>query len=146
MNSVIPSQCRLCITGNKVTLEDYGTKAKIHIQLSPGKHTKIQVDGCMDAIPAKKCDWCLSLDEKQYAFFELKGSDYCHALLQLGNTIDWFRERMGSSFQLHSSHVVISGRSTPNTKSYKTNAKARFIKKYSRVPQEHKSGKTITLP
>lgn len=149
MNSDIPLQCRVDIIGNKVTLADSGTKAKIHIELGSGKHVKIQVDGCIDIRPVK-CDWSLLLDKEgnapQYAFFELKGSDYCHALQQLENTIDWFKANIGNSFRLHSSHVVISGRSIPNVKLYKQRAKGHFINKYSRVPQEHKSGKTITLP
>ncbi len=145
MPKMIPSQCTFEIPGDRVTLKDRGTSANLHIKLPPGKHVKIQVDGCIDAITTARCDWCLRLDGGGHAFFELKGSDYCHALEQLSNTISWFQTELGRAFVLHSAHVVISGQGTPNLNTRKQRAKTRFLKCHSLIPNEHRSGKEIAL-
>lgn len=144
-SSVIPIQCKTEILGKKLTLSDPSTSCKLHIKL-PEKKTifKIQIDGCITTIKSTKCDWCLCFSHSTYAFFELKGSDFMHGVTQIENTIKCFQQTI-DSFKLHSSHIIISGRSIPNTKTYKQRKKIAFLKKYNCPIKEHKSGSTIAL-
>ena len=94
---------------------------------------KVEVDGCIEKIQGKRCDWLLiDISDNIAHFIELKGCELDHALLQLENTIVIISNLqngfIGKEFSKKHAYAVLS-RSPKDSGKIKDIQKT-FMKKY----------------
>ena len=94
---------------NKTIAKEQGKEFKIQNR-SKKTICRVQVDGCLiKARDTKKCDFLFKICETEhYILVELKGSDVTSAFPQIVSTLDYLKDKLGTTSQQVEGFIVSS--------------------------------------
>ena len=121
-------------------------KSAIRVHVSGRKCQQIKVDGELNEIVPRRCDWAIrDYQNGECLFVELKGSDFFHAVTQIEGTIFWFKNNISPFCLAKDAYVVMSGRILPADNSRVKGTIQRFSKRHNCVLQAKRSGGTVNF-
>lgn len=118
----------------------------IYVRVSGRKCQQIKIDGELDEIVPRRCDWAIrDYQNGECLFVELKGSDFFHAVTQIEKTIFWFKDNITPFCLAKNAYVVMSGKIVPADNSRRKFAIQRFFKSHNCVLQAKRAGCSVNF-